>query len=194
MNWAVDLSRFFVPREGEASLYGVVLYTDLHANIKKVLGDPDYWDAFHEASGPRWAVFSIRAKPRRMVVPDSPDGSIGYMVPVWKEPRENRALLEAFELDSTEALPALVVFTQCADGRVLRSVQRLEDTSVDAAYQSLRTALAVVSKALEGVREENLRDPEGVHTAVDVAIREQKEWQTTKKGVSVLRALRPFIP
>jgi hypothetical protein len=194
MNWALQASKHFVPQSGEANLYGVVLYTDAHANIKKVLRDPDCWAAFDEVSGSQWAVLAIRAKQGKTGFPDFSHGTVGYMVPVWKEPRENRELLEAFELTSTEGLPSLVVFTEDPDGRVLRTVQKLDDSSADAAYSSLKDALSVIATAVSRVREEHLHDAEGVYTAVNYATRSAREWKTMKSVFSTWRAVKTLVP
>lgn len=194
MNWALQVSKHFVPRNGEANLYGVVLYTDAHANIKKVLRDPDCWAAFDEVSGSQWAVLAIRARQGKTGFPDFPRGTIGYMVPVWKEPGENRELLEAFELSSTEGLPSVVAFTEAPDGRVLRTVQKLDDSSADAAYSSLKDALSVIARAVSNVREEHLKDAEGVYTAVDYALRNAQEWRTMKSILSTWRSVKTLVP
>lgn len=71
MNWATDLASLYVPGDGTARVFGVVLYTRAHANIKRVLDDDCYWEAFDEISGPRWNIFATRAEPGRYDYPSS---------------------------------------------------------------------------------------------------------------------------
>ena len=42
-------------------VFGAIIYSDRHLHIKKLLRDEDYWRAFDEISGQRWAVFAARA-------------------------------------------------------------------------------------------------------------------------------------
>ncbi|HEX8673959.1 MAG TPA: hypothetical protein VF710_18825 [Longimicrobium sp.] len=184
----------FTPRDGEANLFGVILYTDAHANVKKVLRDQDCWDAFDDVSGPQWAVFAIRTKQGKHGFPSFPRGTVGYMVPIWKEPRENRELIEAFELSSTEGLPSLVAFSEGDDGTVYRTVQKLDDSSKDTAYSSIKEALAEVARAVSRVRPENLHDAEGVHTAVDYAVTNAKDWKAMKRYFSTWRVVKSLMP
>ncbi len=116
------------------------------------------------------------------------------MVPVWKEPRENRDLLEALELTSTEGLPSLVAFNEGKDGRVYRTVQKIDDSSPEAAYGSLKEALSEVAAAVARVREENLHDAEGVHTAINYAVSNAREWKAMKRIFSTWRAVKTLMP
>jgi len=38
----------------------VILFTDAHPHVVKVLQDREYWKALNEASGDDWYVFSIK--------------------------------------------------------------------------------------------------------------------------------------
>ncbi len=46
MNWAIDLAKTHVPKEGQANVYGVIIYTDANANVIKALNDPVYFFAY----------------------------------------------------------------------------------------------------------------------------------------------------
>lgn len=111
MNWAMRLAEICRGDKSLVDIFGVILYTDLHANIKKVLRDQDYWSSLDELSGNNWAVFCIKPEAGRLDYADSRPGQLGLMIPVWKEPEENMSLLEEFEIDSTRDLPLLLVFT-----------------------------------------------------------------------------------
>jgi len=57
MSWLDTLVVQYRADQTLADIFGVILYTDTHANIKKVLRDEDYWRSFDEVSGRRLAVF-----------------------------------------------------------------------------------------------------------------------------------------
>src|SRR3989442_2787330 len=104
MNWAIELSRKHQPSTGMANLYGVVVFSDAHAYIAKVLDDSRFWAALNEVSGSQWLVFATRAEAGQYVLPSPPPGTLAMLVPVWREPSANRELLEAVQLQSTEHL------------------------------------------------------------------------------------------
>src|SRR3989337_2623534 len=104
MNWIFQSTEHLKHQEGLVNAFGVILYTEKHPNIKKVLADNDYWVALDKISGPKWAVFSIRARAGYYSLPTLPQGTMGMMIPVWKEPCENELVLENFEIESTKEL------------------------------------------------------------------------------------------
>jgi hypothetical protein len=179
-------------RDGEASVYGVVLYTDSHANIKKVLADPDYWAAFDEESGRRWAVFAIVAARGTLELPDLPPGTLGMMFPVWREPDANKELLDDFALNSSEELPTLCAFAVDNFGATRAVALRLDDSSVERAYNSLKVALGVVSTSLGGLDGERLHT-EGAFNAVHYAVKGYNERKAISRAIPVIERLRGFL-
>lgn len=183
MSWIFQFTEHWKHQEGVANAFGVILYTDKHPNIKKILMDNDYWAALDEMSGPKWAVFSIRAKSGHYTIPSFPAGTMGLMIPVWKEPSENELLLESFEIESTEKLPQLLVFAQGENGEILKHSIRLDDSSPEKAYNTLMTGIKIIAKAIEDISPENLKNPEGVYAAISLSISNHEQWQVIKKGI-----------
>ncbi|MCL4873565.1 hypothetical protein KJ039_05750 [bacterium] len=181
-------------KEGIANIYGVVLYTDAHAHIKKILADSDYWTALDEISGPRWAIFSVRAKAGFYEMPSPPPGMICMMIRVWKEPHENKLLLKEFEIESTEKLPQLLIFAEGENGEILKETIRLDDSAPEKAYESLKNGIKVVSEAIRNVSPENLKSAEGVYAAVNLSISNYKQWQRIKKGISFVKWIKELLP
>lgn len=180
--------------EEAVQVFGVLLFTDEHAHIKKALDDDDYWKAFGEVSGPQWPVFAIRAKKGAVGRPDFPDGFIGYMVPVWKEPAENRTFLRELEIQDTRSLPLLVIFAKGVRGELMKREIRLPDDSQDAVYAGVKKALRIVASALEGVDEANRKNAPGVMQAVHMAVDYEEQWQKLKKGFGVYQWLKRMLP
>lgn len=193
MNWVISLARATPPSDGQANLFGVVIYTDAHPHVKRMLRDEDYWKALDEVSGPRWVIFATRVLSGEWDLPRLPLGHLGMMHRVWKEPAANRELLDAFELRSTEDLPALVVFAEGADGALWKKVVRLKDDSEKEAYESLRLAVMTVAVALECVEETNLREDARAFFAVRYALKNVEEWEMVKKGLSLWEWLRALV-
>jgi hypothetical protein len=194
MNWAIQLSEHWKKRGDIVQAFGLILYTDRHVHIKKVLTDNDYWAALDEISGPRWPVFSIKPRQGTIGFPDLPPGHIGMMVPVWKEPRENKPLLQTFGLSSTEDLPKLVVYCSGPNNEVLSHAISLKDGSVEEAYGSLKAALEAATRAVEDIRPENSTNGEGIHAALSITITSHKQWELIKSGFNLFKLLKDIKP
>ena len=193
-NWAIDLAEHWMQCDDIVHAFGVILYTDSHPHIKKVLTDNDYWAALDEISGPKWPVFSIKPREGKWDLPDMPSGYMGMMIPVWKEPRENRDLIEAFGIESTEGLPILIVFCLVADDQVLHQSIRLRDRTVEEAYSSLKSALSVTTSSINNILPENVQNSEGIYAAISLNVSHHKQWNLVKRGFELFQSLRSLKP
>lgn len=193
MSWVLDLASHRSATEDWVPVFGVLVYTDTHANVKKMLRDDDYWAALDEVSGPVWAVFSVRALQGEWEMPRPPPGVVGLMQPVWKEPAANKELLEAFELRNTKDLPALVVFATVGE-ELYQTAVKIDDSTVEGAYSSLKSALLTVSTAIERVRDTDRGDLDRILGAVERALRRERMWKRVRDAYRVLRELRGWLP
>ena len=191
MNWAIELAEKYRPKHGQANLFGVIIYTDSHAYVRRILEDEAYWRALDEISGPQWTVFAACACHGGYVMPKQPQRNFEMMIRVWKEPKENRSLLDAFEIDSTENLPVLVVFAEAVDGTVHKKVMKIDDTFEDSTYKSIKRILEQVAAGLVAIDEEYLRkDTRAFDTVVNYRLRNFEEWDAVKKGIRFIKWLR----
>lgn len=162
MSTTIDtLVEEYKSQKGVANLFGVLLYTDEHPNIKKVLRDDDYWLSFHKLTGDRFCVFSVKPKKGVYVEPRARTGAsfgvMGMMVRIWDEPDDNLELLELFELEDTKKLPMLLLFTQLGE-QYLKIELPLDDTTQDTAYSSIREQLEFSCNALKQIKDEYLKN------------------------------------
>ena len=194
MNWLDKLVKHYRSKEGVADIFGIILYTDAHANVKKVVSDDDYWDSFHEISGENWVVFSIRPVEGHYETPQFRPGTVGLMCEIWKEPNENKPLLREFEIEDTSKLPQLLVFTHDSEGNILKSSLKLQDSSIAEAYRSIKESIQVVTNAVDAIHVENKKNPEGAYQAVSMAIDSKHAWEIIKKGVDFFAWLNQFKP
>ena len=198
MTWALELARNYVPRGETLPVFGVILYTDAHPNIKKVLRDDDYWAALDEISGPKWPIFSIRAEQGNYQISyrasGQGTGTLAMMIPVWDEPARNKELLEHFELKDTRQLPSLVVFTVGGGDELTRTSVPLSDESPEVAFNRLREVLSMTARAIDGIAEANRSDREGILTAIDFRLRDLGRGERMKKGYAFLKELRDWLP
>lgn len=194
-----DMSRFktlvqeYKSSNKVAHMFGVVLYTEEHPNIKKVLRDEDYWAAFNEITGHDFAVFSIRPVKGGHAFPKFPRGSMGMMVPIWVEPRENLEILKIFELEDTKDLPMLLLFTEVR-GSYLSIKLPIKDTSVDIAYETIRAQLEFSCNAISRVKRENLDSPHGLYAALSLRQDDRLKWNFLRQGVGLYKNLKDLLP
>lgn len=193
-NWAIQLAENWKKRDDIVHAFGIVLYTDSHPHIKKVIADNDYWSALDEVSGPKWPVFSIKPSQGTKGIPDLPPGYMGMMVPVWKEPRENKEILDAFGLRSTEDLPKLIVFCLGPNNQVLNHQISLKNGTIEEAYTSIKGAIEAATTAINDIRPENSKNAEGIHAALDLTITSHKQWQLLKRGWDIFKFLKDLKP
>jgi len=175
MTWLDDAVVHYRSPDETICMYGVLLYTDAHPHIKKVINDDDYWKEFDEISGERWVVFSIRADQGNLKQQNA-RGNIQFFEPIWDEPAANKELIDVFELPSTEHLPLLAVFFEGRDG-LYKNLIQLDDSSQQNAHNSIKRSVKTVSQALDDVLEENLGNADGVIAALELAIQHDRDWR-----------------
>jgi len=193
MTWVLDLARHRLVEAHSPAIFGVIVYTDVHANLKKLLRDEDYWRALDELSGPKWAVFSVRAHHGQWGLPTYPSGTIGMMHMVWKEPVANRDLLETFALDDTKDLPGVVVFALDGDA-LYRAAVRIDDSTLEATYSSLKSVFVKVAEALNRIPSVDLDKPAIVFGVVKGSLQSYRTWKRVGEAYHVLKELRDWLP
>ncbi len=179
-------------KDGVAHMFGIILYTDEHPNIKKVLRDDDYWLSFHELTGDRFCVFSIKPEKGAYEMPSPPPGVMAMMVPIWHEPSENKKLLDLFNIENTKHLPVLLLFTKFKD-EYLKIELKLNDTSIDTAYNSTKEQLQFSCDAINQIKSENLDNPEGLFAALSLHNDHRNSWQVVKKGVDIYAYIKQLL-
>jgi hypothetical protein len=193
MSWIKQVVKMHKPKAGEACVYGILLFSDSHPHTKKIVYDDDYWRAFDEISGNRWAIFCTRAEQGAFTYPPPPPDSLAYMSPIWKEPDANKDLLKTFGFKSTNSLPCLLVFANDKDGECLKNTIKINESTQQDAYDSLKAAIETITDALENVHIENINNPVGVHAAISFAVQNAEDWEKVKRGIKFWQWLKSLI-
>ena len=195
MNWVLKRAKRITPKDGGSSLYGVVLYTDRHAHVAKVLNDREYWRGLEEATGPLWAVFATRLLPQYLATEGGgPPGTMGMMVAVYRDPADNLEVLTDFGMRDSSDLPCLVVFVTDENGDVYSSRYRIDSSSAETAYASMTHVGELVARAVGKMDPENRTSATGIRNAVFRALRDDADAQLLKKGFNVYRMLKDLKP
>lgn len=191
-DWIDEQVEHFRTRQSDVvDLYALVLYRTENANMVKLLRDADYWRAFDSVSGSRLAVFSVRAASPPPLPQGDPEG-FGFMVGRWREPEDNLPLMEDLALSTTQRLPMLVVFTH-VDGEIARAVIPLDEETLDAAYKSLKDALTLLADAMAKISEDNIKNPEGLIAAANLAIDDREGVRRLRAAERLFKRLKGFL-
>ena len=186
----LKLIKVYDAREDVHSVFGLILYTEQHPFVVKVLRDDDFWSALDSTSGLRWPVMAIRPKPGTTTTgyPNFPPGTIGMMVMIteWHEPRENQELLETFQIDDTSHLPLLLVFTELPSGEIAQLQWRFEaGNTTEECFKSLNSVLQTAQEAISQVTAPHIKSNEAVMNLIRNAHLQVKIISGLKKGLSI---------
>ena len=204
---AYDIVNFYKNNaKGTADVYGVVVYTNRHASIRKVLNDKEYWEAFDEVSGDRFVVFAVKSSPANSSTPSAAFANISTsnnidlttkfpMIDVSPQYTSTTDMISELGLDDSIKLPALIIFKKFEHQERPKCISiRLDDTSLDNAYQSIRVGIKVVSTALNNMDVSNLQSKEGGYAGVHMAVSSHNEIEFIKKMIEkylLLKGLKP---
>lgn len=169
--------------EDSLNVFGLILFTNEHPHIIKVLRDDDYWRQFDSLSGECFTVFSARPAQGRYQSRAESHGTLGKMRMVWQEPSENEELLTTFGLDNTKDLPAFLVFARLQNDEVAQCSLSLTDLSEEAAHQRLKEVIAILADAANRIAEEYRMNTEDVFNAFSQQIREFKQREVLFKAI-----------
>jgi hypothetical protein len=191
------LIKRFASQNDTHSVFGVILYTEAHPYVIKVLRDDDLWKALHAASGPRWPIFCIRPHQGKRTVrpPSGPDGCVYKMVPIpeWHEPYENDKLLSKFRLEDTSELPLLMIFALGPDGEALQVAFKISGETKDQCFQSIRGAVDAAAEAIRNISKENIKNTREVFNLMEQAIVQRIWFQRIKKGLSFAKFMKSVM-
>ena len=165
--------------KSHSNVYGFIMYTRAHPYISKVLRDDDFWNALDEISGENWPIFAIRPLAKgNYEFPHFPPGMVGFMVPEWKEPNENKKYLDFFSLKNSEQLPCFIAFKFNDDETIEQVVYKLNNDSEREAFASLKAIVELITHT------ENQILPEYKHTdAVFNNVKKDVESYVLRKGL-----------
>ncbi len=142
-------------------LLGIILFTKANASLIKMLEDKAYWNSLDEISGKQIGIFSTRLFDGKSITPDPTQGVLHEMKPIWKEPNENKEILSWFGLDSSKKLPQFVVFSfNTPDNGIHYKRLRLDDSSENRAYESVKIAIEQTVLVVKSNNVESLTEPE----------------------------------
>lgn len=152
-------------------LFGMLLFTEAHPHIVKMLKDVDYYSALDKISGSNLAFFITMLFRGEYVHPIPPPDILTKMVPVWKEPKQNMKVLPWFDIKDSRVLPLLVIF--CHENRKIYFQKHLiKAKSPEEAFNDLNDVLLRISASVQ-----KASDADGINK--DVLFR-YAQWEIRK--------------
>lgn len=174
-------------------VFGLILFTDEHPHVVKVLSDDDYWKQFDTISGKSFAIFSAKPVSGSYRHKSPAPGQLGLMKKIWQEPSENKELLSIFQLATTKDLPVFVVFARLTDDTLAQCFIPLTDENLEAAHHRLKRVIDTVSAIAKEIDQSYKMNVEGVFDAFELQISHFKDRETLKKAVQWLPFLSQVI-
>ena len=180
-----ELNNQLLEHHEKFSLFGIILFTEVHAHVVKMLKDKEYYAALNEASGDQIAVFATMLFRGTLVYPSPPPGMLAYMMPIWKEPSENKKVLSWFDVKDSTRLPLFVMFG--VDGEELYYQKYpLKSESVQELFNSLQETLSAISAQIQGSRN---TDKKGLFRKAQW---EMRKLQAAQKVKDILATISQF--
>ncbi len=173
--------------------FGILLYTDSNVHIKKLLKDNDYWNALNEVSGDKFIVFSVKPTKGNYQLPTNNKlGNLNLLVPIWNEPKDNKDILEVFEIQSTENLPVFVLFTKFGE-YLLQYPLHINENSVEEAYRDLKELLSKIAKKSEKLNIEYNEHPVQIHDKLAVELKKIHGISIVNDVISFYKKIKNMI-
>lgn len=133
-----------------ARIFGFIMYTRRHAYIIKVLRDNDLWSELDEISGANWPIFSVKPLSEgRYELLKSNRNLSQMLVPIWKEPNENKEFLSVFSLNESKDLPCFITFIWKDNDEIEQIVWKLSNKNKEEAFNSIREVVSIISETEE---------------------------------------------
>lgn len=173
----------------ESCLLSILLFTDSHPEIKKCLGNDVYWKSLNERSGNKWIIYSVKPKQGTYVFSGgSSQGYMGMLTQIWNEPEDNKQLIKALGIKSTEELPIMLFFKLNKDNNIENDVFYLK---IEGRYDN------EINKYLENIINKVLKAIEkdcDVFKNVKSTIIKEKTFTKLKNWIDFYSYIKDLIP
>jgi hypothetical protein len=171
-------------------LMAVVIFNASNAHLIEALRKQSYVDALDEITGDGLCVFWAGLPAGRVELPSFPPGTMGMMVPVYKEPNSNKSLYEYFEISNGQSLPILVTFTFTSEDKLLYSKHPISEGTAEDAYNSLKAVLNEKAGLIADFSKELKEDKEKMFKELGVFDSANSQLGIFNKFINMLATVR----
>jgi hypothetical protein len=135
-------------------LFGILLFSEAHPHVIKALKDKDYYSALNEITGKVVALFTTMLFLGKYEYPSPPPGVLANMVPIWKEPQQNKKIFPWFRIRDSRELPLLVIFGHESGDFYYQKIPIRDESPLDV-FNSLNDVLSRISLSVQKATNEN---------------------------------------
>ncbi|EFE6301779.1 MULTISPECIES: hypothetical protein [Enterobacteriaceae] len=192
-NWLIQIAEKDYEGKLFHNAFGVFIYTNANASMRKLIEDEHYWEALHDRSGEKWNIYCIKASQGKDEFPPMPRGSMGMMVPVWREPRENKELLELFKIKDTKEAYFVFFNFDNEDKSIVFRKNIIKETSVEKMFDEVRRLIDEYTSIVEGVLPENSQEGVSMHIYAESKMSLDERINFLKKLIPVARNFKFLI-
>ena len=174
----------------EYMFFGLILFTESHPNVIKMLQDRIYYMALDSTSGDDICVFATMLFPANFAYPTPPPGMFGKMKPIWVEPSANLKILSWFNIDDRKSLPVLVIFSTF-DDTIHWEIYPIKHEKPGRIFDSVHSALESIAELIDkhrGISKEEL------FKKLKWKIKKLKIFDKTKSLLNVLKDFNSLNP
>ncbi|MHA6253212.1 hypothetical protein [Oceanobacillus sp. CAU 1775] len=137
-------------------LSAILLFTEKDPVIVKLLKDADFINALDSLSGEKIDVYYTKLVSGELGIPERKGNEMSFMVPIWKEPKQNEELFSLFKIKDSRELPMLILFGTniIEDGKEISFYKKLkikESGEVDA-WKSIEESLYIALDVLKDLQ------------------------------------------
>lgn len=158
------------------NIFGLIVYTEEHPYIIKVLRDNDYWASLN-AKTKNWILYAIK-----------PDDDYSHLTKEY--------ILPQLGINDSKELPLLVIVAIGLDRSFLQRSFQIDDKDENTAYRSIMEQVSIVTEAASRIIPE-YRSSTNVHREAIKAIESElatKKWKKmTDAFVRLIKSLVGFI-
>ena len=173
-------------------LYGILLFTESHPHVIKMLKDADYFSALDTITDTNLALFSTVLFNGHYEFPEPTPGSLAMKVQIWREPHQNMKLLRWFDIDDSRALPLLVIWGYESDGFYFQKYSIEGEDSKDI-YNNLNVVLSRISQSVQKAKSNNIVDKQKIFKQARWEIRKLEKHQKIKNFFETVSMFRGAI-
>lgn len=173
-------------------LYGMLLFTEKDPSIIKLLKDEDYYKALHMRSGEQLDIFTTILFKGEFKFPHFRDNQIGYMMPIWEEPKQNKEILALFDIEDSREMPIFVLFgisiNEVGIDYSFYHKAKINTENINKTYKSIEEIITIATDAVKILEES---DKEGYnHDQLEKLLSKKIKLSKFKKaGKEVLKRL-----
>lgn len=141
----VEVAEKLIETHTKFPLFGILLFTEEHPYVVQLLKDKSFYTAIDIIAKEHIAIFATMLFTGEYKYPRPPLDAMPTILPIWKEPAENKKILSWFKIDDSRDLPVFVIFGIKGDNLYYVNY-RIDGDSVESVFNSIQDILLFIDQ------------------------------------------------